>query len=62
MDYRLRALPNLPTLQEQGQNSSAIPERPVRPAKPPPHIVNTLNAALNKALDDPATKRLEEIG
>ena len=65
MDYRLRALPDLPTLQEQGMPKfecytwNAL----FAPAKTPPPIVNILNAALNKALDDPATKkRFEEMG
>jgi tripartite-type tricarboxylate transporter receptor subunit TctC len=56
MAKRLDALPNLPTLQEQGLKGyecytwNAI----LAPAGTPKPIVNKLNAAINKALADPA--------
>src|SRR5499427_7988641 len=62
---RLRALPNLPTLQEQGLKGfecytwNAI----LAPADTPPPIVALLNAAVDKAMADPAVlARLKEIG
>jgi tripartite-type tricarboxylate transporter receptor subunit TctC len=65
MAKRLRALPNLPTVQEQGLPGyecytwNAI----LAPAGTPQAIVGKLNAAMNKALDDPAVfKRLQEVG
>jgi tripartite-type tricarboxylate transporter receptor subunit TctC len=65
MATRARALPDLPTLQEQGIKGfecytwNAI----FAPAKTPTAIVNQLADAINKALDDPAVfKRLQEAG
>jgi len=65
MLYRLRALPDLPTLDEQGMKGfecytwNAI----FAPAKTPARIVETVHAALVKTLRDPATaKRLEDMG
>jgi tripartite-type tricarboxylate transporter receptor subunit TctC len=65
MAGRARALPDLPTLQEQGIKGfecytwNAI----FAPARTPPAIVNALSDAMNKALADPAVfKRLQEAG
>jgi tripartite-type tricarboxylate transporter receptor subunit TctC len=65
MATRMRAMPELPTLQEQGIKGfecytwNAI----MAPAKTPAAIVAKLNAAMNKALDDPAVfKRLQDVG
>ncbi len=65
MASRARALPNLPTLQEQGISGfecytwNAI----LAPAKTPPAIVAQLNAAINDALADPTIlKRIQETG
>jgi tripartite-type tricarboxylate transporter receptor subunit TctC len=65
MATRARALPDLPTLQEQGVKGfecytwNAI----FAPAKTPPAIVNLLSDGINKALADPAVfKRLQEAG
>ena len=65
MAQRMRALPSLPTLQEQGLAGyecytwNAI----MAPAGTPQPIVERLNAAANKALDDPVVfKRLQEAG
>jgi tripartite-type tricarboxylate transporter receptor subunit TctC len=65
MATRARALPDLPTLQEQGLKGfecytwNAI----FAPAKTPPQIVARLSEAINKALADPAVfKRLQEVG
>jgi len=62
---RARALPDLPTLQEQGLKGfecytwNAI----FAPAKTPPQVVARLNEAINKALADPALfRRLQEAG
>ncbi len=65
MLYRLRSYPNLPTVDEQGLKGFECYtwNGLFAPAKTPPAIVNTLNAALNKAISDPAIKkRLEEMG
>jgi tripartite-type tricarboxylate transporter receptor subunit TctC len=62
---RIADLPNVPTLAEQGvKNFEAVtPSGLLAPAGTPPAIVNTLNAALNRALADPAiAKRLAELG
>ena len=62
---RIADLPNVPTLQEQGlANFEAVtPSGLLAPAGTPREIVNTLNAALNKALADPTIrKRLAELG
>ena len=65
MAARMRALPALPTLQEQGLKGfecytwNAI----LAPASTPSSIVAQLNEAMNKALADPSVfKRLQEIG
>ena len=62
---RIADLPNVPTLQEQGlANFEAVtPSGLFAPAGTPREIVTALNAALNKALADPAVrKRLAELG
>src|SRR6516162_6725160 len=63
MATRMRAMPELPTLQEQGLKGfecytwNAI----LAPADTPQPIVDRLSEAINKALDDPAVfKRLQE--
>jgi tripartite-type tricarboxylate transporter receptor subunit TctC len=65
MARRMRAMPELPTLQEQGLKGfecytwNAI----LAPAGTPQPIVDRLNAAINEALAEPAVlKRLEEAG
>jgi len=65
MATRMRAMPELPTLQEQGLKGfecytwNAI----LAPADTPQPIVHRLSEAINKALDDPAVfKRLQEAG
>ncbi len=65
MATRMRAMPELPTLQEQGLKGfecytwNAI----LAPADTPQPIVDRLSQAINKALDDPAVfKRLQEAG
>jgi len=65
MATRMRAMPELPTLQEQGLKGfecytwNAI----LAPADTPQPIVDRLSEAINKALDDPAVfKRLQEAG
>lgn len=65
MATRMRAMPELSTLQEQGLKGfecytwNAI----LAPANTPPPIVAQLNEAMNKALADPAVfKRLQEVG
>ena len=65
MATRMRAMPDLPTLQVQGLKGfecytwNAI----LAPADTPQPIVERLNEAINKALDDPAVfKRLQEAG
>jgi len=65
MATRARALPDLPTLQEQGVSGfecytwNAI----LAPAKTPAAIVARLGEAINTALADPAVvKRLQEVG
>jgi len=61
----MRAMPELPTLQEQGLEGfecytwNAI----LAPADTPQPIVDRLSEAINKSLDDPAVfKRLQEAG
>ena len=61
----MRTLPDLPTLQEQGLKGfecytwNAI----LAPAGTPVPIIERLNAAMQKAMDDPAViKRLQEVG
>jgi len=65
MATRIRAMPELPTLQEQGLKGfecytwNAI----LAPAGTPQPILDQLSGAINKALDDPAVlHRLEEAG
>ncbi len=65
MAARMRALPDLPTLQEQGLKGfecytwNAI----LAPPSTPSPIVAQLNEAMNKALADPTVfKRLQEVG
>jgi tripartite-type tricarboxylate transporter receptor subunit TctC len=65
MATRMRAMPELPTLQEQGLKGfecytwNAI----LAPADTPQPIVERLSEAINRALDDPAVfKRLQEAG
>jgi tripartite-type tricarboxylate transporter receptor subunit TctC len=65
MATRMRAMPELPTLQEQGLKGfecytwNAI----LAPADTPQPIVERLSEAINKALDDPTVfKRLQEAG
>jgi tripartite-type tricarboxylate transporter receptor subunit TctC len=65
MATRARAMPDLPTLQEQGVKGfecytwNAI----LAPAGTSPAIVAQLSAAINKALADPTVlKRLEDVG
>jgi tripartite-type tricarboxylate transporter receptor subunit TctC len=65
MATRARAMPELPTLQEQGVSGfecytwNAI----LAPAKTPAHIVALLSEAINKALADPSVlKRLQDVG
>jgi tripartite-type tricarboxylate transporter receptor subunit TctC len=65
MATRMRAMPELPTLQEQGLKGfecytwNAI----LAPAGTPQPIVDRLSEAINKALADPAVfKRLQEAG
>jgi tripartite-type tricarboxylate transporter receptor subunit TctC len=65
MAERLRTMPNLPTLQEQGMKGfecytwNAI----LAPAGTPQPIVERLNGAMQKAMADPAVfKRLQEVG
>jgi tripartite-type tricarboxylate transporter receptor subunit TctC len=65
MATRMRAMPELPTLQEQGLKGfecytwNAI----LAPADTPQPIVDRLSEAINKALEDPAVfKHLQEAG
>jgi tripartite-type tricarboxylate transporter receptor subunit TctC len=65
MAERMRTMPQLPTLQEQGIKGfecytwNAI----LAPAGTPAPIVEKLNAAIQKAMDDPGViKRLQEVG
>ena len=62
---RIADLPNVPTFVEEGVKDfeAVTPSGLFAPAKTPPDVVGTLNAALNKALADPAIrKRLAELG
>jgi tripartite-type tricarboxylate transporter receptor subunit TctC len=62
---RVADLPNVPTLQEQGVAGfeAVTPSGLFAPAGTPAETVRTLNAALGKALADPALrKRLAELG
>jgi tripartite-type tricarboxylate transporter receptor subunit TctC len=65
MATRARALPDLPTLQEQGIPGFECYTWNVifAPAKTSPQIVLRLNEAINRALADPGVfKRLQEVG
>ncbi len=62
---RIPELPQVPTLQEEGVHDfeAATPSALLAPAGTPADVVKVLNAALNKALADPAVhKRLVELG
>jgi len=62
---RLADLPDVPTLQEEGVKDfeAATPSALLAPAKTPPEVIAILNAALNKALADPAVRaKLKELG
>jgi len=62
---RIPELPQVPTLQEEGvaDFEAATPSALLAPAGTPADVVKVLNAALNKALVDPAVhKRLVELG
>ena len=62
---RVAELPDVPTLQEEGVRDfeAATPSALLAPAGTPADVVRVLNAALNKALADPAIhKRLVELG
>ena len=65
MATRARALPELPTLQEQGIKGFECYTWNAffAPAKTPPAVVNLLSDSINKAVADPAVfKRLQEAG
>lgn len=61
---RVSDLPNVRTLAEQGVNVEIVsPSVLLAPAHTPPEVLRTLNAALARALADPAVvKRLAELG
>jgi len=62
---RIPELPQVPTLQEEGvaDFEAATPSALLAPAGTPADVLKVLNAALNKALADPAVhKRLVELG
>jgi len=62
---RLADLPDVPTLQEEGAKDfeAATPSALLAPAKTPVEVIRLLNAALNKALADPAVRaKLKELG
>jgi tripartite-type tricarboxylate transporter receptor subunit TctC len=65
MAQRMRTIPELPTLQEQGIKDyecytwNAI----LAPAKTPQPVIDRLSEAMQKAMQDPAVfKRLQEVG
>lgn len=65
MAERMRTMPNLPTMQEQGMRGyecytwNAI----LAPANTPPPVVERLNGAMQTAMKDPAViKRLQDVG
>jgi len=65
MAARMRTMPELPTVQEQGLPGFECYTWNVilAPAKTPPEIVAQLSAAMNKALADPMLfRRLQEVG
>jgi tripartite-type tricarboxylate transporter receptor subunit TctC len=57
--HRIGELPTVPTLVEEGlaDFEAVTPSGLLAPAKTPPEILKVLNAALNKALADPAIQR-----
>ncbi len=62
---RIVELPNVPTLQELGVRDfdAATPSGLLAPAHTPPEVIRVLNAALNKALADPAVRqKLIDLG
>jgi tripartite-type tricarboxylate transporter receptor subunit TctC len=62
---RIVDLPNVPTLQELGVRDfdAATPSGLLAPAHTPPEVIRVLNAALNKALADPAVRqKLIDLG
>jgi tripartite-type tricarboxylate transporter receptor subunit TctC len=62
---RVADLAAVPTLGEEGlrEFEAVTPSGLLAPAKTPPEVVHALNAALNKALADPAVrKKLVELG
>ncbi len=62
---RIADLPNVPTLQERGLKDfeAVTPSGLLAPAKTPPEVIRILNAALNKALAEPAVRqKLVELG
>jgi tripartite-type tricarboxylate transporter receptor subunit TctC len=62
---RIADLPLVPTLQEEGVKDfeAATPSGLLAPAKTPPEIIRTLNAALNRALADPVIRqKLADLG
>ena len=65
MAQRLRTLPNLPTLQEQGIKDYECYtwNTIMAPANTPQPIVDRLSAAIQKAMQDPLViKRLQDVG
>lgn len=64
-DTRLKQLPNVPTMKEQGYESSQVISwyAFAAPAKTPKPILDKLNVALNEVLKEPAiVTRIGEIG
>ncbi len=62
---RVPSFPNVPTAQEQGMKDLDISawNAAFMPKNTPPHMVAKLNAAISKALDNPALqKRLADLG
>ncbi|HUP98499.1 MAG TPA: tripartite tricarboxylate transporter substrate binding protein [Usitatibacter sp.] len=62
---RIADLPNVPTLQEEGVKDfeAVTPSGLLAPAKTPPEVIRALNAALNKALAEPAVRqKLLDLG
>jgi tripartite-type tricarboxylate transporter receptor subunit TctC len=62
---RIQDLPQVPTLQELGLKDfeAVTPSGLLAPAKTPPEVVRTLNAALAKALAEPAIRqKLADLG
>jgi tripartite-type tricarboxylate transporter receptor subunit TctC len=62
---RLADLPDVPTLQEEGVKDfeASTPSALLAPARTPPEVIRTLNAALAKALAEPAVRaKLKDLG